>query len=1161
MSKRIVLCVLRCRTILILAGLVLAGLATLSATRVATANGTPTRLLRSPTVSATHIAFAYANNIWIVERSGGTARRVTSFQGQTSNPHFSPDGKWIAFTGEYAGNNDVYVVPSEGGEPKRLTWHPGSDQVQGWTPDGKAVMFSSARATWAPSGAPRFWTVPASGGVEEPMALPRANQGKISPDGSRVAYRMNTSWDEERRNYRGGQNRPIWIVDLKSYDLVSPPWTDSKDMDPAWVGDTVYFISDRDGVANVWAYDTKSKRLTQATRFNDFDVKTLDTCSGALVFEQAGYIHELDPRSGKEHIVNITAIGDFPWMMPRWEDVSRSMTNIALSPTGKRVVLEARGEIFTIPAEKGDVRNLTHSSGSAERDPAWSPDGKYVSYFSDKSGEYKLVIESQDGVAPPREISLDHPTHYYTPSWSPDSKKIMFTDTNLHVWVLDVDTGNAKVVGNDPWMVPQRTLNPVWAPDSKWVAYSSRLKSMYHAIFISNVETGETKQITDGLADSTWPAFDASGKYLWFLASTDFGLRSQWLDMTSYDHDETFGLYCALLKKGEASPLLPESDEDKGVGSAPSFGGGGSRGGRGGAPGAGGAAADPAATDADQPPQAPRGPRTPVTVQIDFEGLQQRIISVPGIPERQYSELKTGVAGTVYYLEAPAGGGGGRGGGGGFGGGSSTLQRYRLSDRRATPFVTGVAAYDVSADGHKLVYRAGGGGGGGGRGGGQAGPPPAPSLFLVDADRNPPQAGQGRLTATLRMYLEPREEFKQIFNEGWRNQRDYLYVPNLHGTDWPKMKEMYGQLLPYVNHRADLNYLLDNMGAEIAIGHSYVRGGEMPELPQSPGGVLGADFAIESDRYKITRIYDNESWNPDLRAPLASPGVDVSVGDYIVAVNGIELKAPDNIYRLLDGTANRQTVLSLNNRPAMDGARQVTVIPVANEQGLRTRAWVEANRRLVDKLSGGQLAYVYLPNTGQPGYTSFNRYYFAQQEKKGAIIDERFNGGGSAADYIIDVLQRDFDGYFNNVAGDRYPFTSPSAGIWGPKVMIVNEMAGSGGDLMPWMFKYRKIGVLVGKRTWGGLVHTADTPTFIDGGSMIAPRGGFFSREGKWAVENEGTAPDVDVENWPKDVIAGHDPQLERAVQEAMRLMKEHPVDRATKEPPPPTWGKRRAQP
>src|SRR5882724_9432315 len=671
-----------------------------------TAGGT--RLLRTPTVSATQIAFAYAQNIWTVPRAGGMARRITTFQGQTSNPHFSPDGRWIAFSGEYAGNFDVYVVAADGGEPKRLTWHPGADTVQGWTPDGRSILFSSTRATWTPSGAPRFWTVPAEGGVEEPMSLPRAYQGKISADGSHIAYRMNNSWDEERRNYRGGQNRPVWIVDLKSYDLVSPPWTDSKDMDPVWVDDTVYFISDRDGVANVWSYQTKTKKLTQVTKFTDFDVKTMDSSPNAVVFEQAGYIHELDPRSGKEHVVNITATGDFPWMMPKWEDVSNRITNMALSPTGRRVVVEARGEIFTIPVEKGDVRNLTNSSGSAERDPAWSPDGKSISYFSDKSGEYRLYIEAQDGLTPPREIALEHPTHYYTSSWSPDSKKLLFSDTNLKVWVLDIASGQAKVVGSDPWMVPQRTLNPVWSPDSKWVAYSSRLRSMYHAIFVSNVDTGETKQVTDGLADAVWPAWDASGKYLWFLASTDFGLRSQWLDMTSYDHDETFGLYCALLKKGEASPLLPESDEAKGVGSVPSFGGGGGggRGGRGGAPGAGGAAADPAAADADQPPQAPRGPRTPVTVQIDFEGLQQRIISVPGIPERQYSELKAGVAGTVYYLEAPAGGGGGRGGGGG----SSTLQRYRLSDRRATPFVTGVAAYEVSADGHKLVYRVGGGG-------------------------------------------------------------------------------------------------------------------------------------------------------------------------------------------------------------------------------------------------------------------------------------------------------------------------------------------------------------------------------------------------------------------------------------------------------------------
>jgi tricorn protease len=545
-----------------------------------------------------------------------------------------------------------------------------------------------------------------------------------------------------------------------------------------------------------------------------------------------------------------------------------------------------------------------------------------------------------------------------------------------------------------------------------------------------------------------------------------------------------------------------------------------------------------------------------VTVPIDFPNISQRILSVAGVPERRYTELRSGVAGTVYYLEAGAAGRGARGGDG-EGGGGSVLHRYRLTDRRATNFVTGVAEYSVSADGHKLLYRSGGGGAGrgGGRGGGAAA---GPSLFIVDADRNPPQAGAGRVNATLRMYLDPKEEFAQIFNEGWRNQRDYLYVPNMHGTDWKKMKEMYGQLLPYVNHRADLNYLLDTMGAEIAIGHSYVRGGAMPEVPQSVGGLLGADFTIESNRYKIARIYDNESWNPDLRAPLAAPGVDVSVGDYIVAIDGVELRAPDNIHRLLDGTANRQTVLTVNNRPVMDGARQITVVPVASEQALRTRAWVESNRRTVDKLSNGELAYVYLPNTGQPGYQSFNRYYFSQQDRKGVVVDERYNGGGSAADYIIDVLERTYDGYFNNVAGDRVPFTSPSAGIWGPKVMIINEMAGSGGDLMPYMFRFRKIGPLVGKRTWGGLVHTADTPTFIDGGSMIAPRGGFFSKDGKWAVENEGVAPDIDVENWPKDVIAGHDPQLERAVEEAMRLLKEKPPNRLTTEPPPPTWGKRK---
>ncbi len=1105
-------------------------LVTVAACTLATATQanaqSPTRLLRTPTVSAAHIAFAYANNIWVADRAGGTARRLTSFQGQTQNPKLSPDGKLIAFSAEYGGNTDVYTVPVEGGQPKRVTWHPSADMVQGWTPDGKSVVFASSRATWAPSGAPRFFMISYEGGVEEPMPMPRAYQGKISPDGRRIAYRMPSSWDEERRNYRGGQNRPIWIMDLKSFDVDTTPSNGSKEMDPVWVGDVVYFLSDRDGVSNVWSFDTKSKKLTQATKFTDFDVKSLDAGASTVVFEQAGYVHELDPTTNREKIVNITATGDFPWMMAQWKDVSTRITSLALSATGKRAAVEARGEIFTIPAEKGDVRNLTNASGSAEILPTWSPDGSRVAYFSDKSGEYKLYIANQDGLGTPREITLPEPSRPYAPSWSPNGRRIAFQDTHFRIWMVDVTAGTAKVADNDPYFMADRSIVPVWSPDSRWLAYPKRLKSLMRAIYMYDTETGAKKQVTDAMADATEPAWDASGKYLWFFASTNVGLNTSLLDMSAYDHPETKSLYLTVLSNAEPSPLLPESDDERAR----------NEGARTDSTRAAAPAADSAARAAAMPAMPAGG-----AVRIDFDGIQQRVMAVPGITDRGYNQLRAGPAGTVFFWEPTPSSSTGRAEGG-VGGVGGTIHRYQLSTRRAQAFVTGAAQYVVSADGRKLLYRTAGAQGG---------------LYLVEADRTPPTAGTGRLNAVLRSYVDPRAEFTQIFNEGWRNQRNNLYVQNMHGTDWPAMKKMYEPLLAHVMHRADLNYVIDMMGAEIAIGHSYTRGGDLPEVPNANGGLLGADFTVDQGRYRIARIYDTETWNPELRAPLSMPGVNVRAGDYILAINGVQLSAPENLYRLLDGTANRQTVLTINARPVMDGARQITVIPVANEQGLRTRAWVERNRRIVDSLSGGKLAYVYLPNTGQPGYTSFNRYYFAQQDRAGVVVDERFNGGGSAADYIVDLLGRDYDGYFNNPVGDRYPYTSPANGIWGPKVMIINEMAGSGGDLMPFMFKRRKLGTLVGKRTWGGLVATTDTPPFVDGGSMIAPRFGFFDRDDKFAVENEGVAPDIDVENWPKDVIAGHDPQLERAVQEAMRLLQAKPSDRATKEPVAPVWGKR----
>ena len=1077
-----------------------------------------TRLLRQPTVSATHVAFAYANNLWIVGREGGDARRLTSFQGTTSDPQFSPDGRWIAFSGQYGGNTDVYVVSASGGEPKRLTWHPGGDVVQGWTPDGSRIVFASGR-TSAPTGVPKFWTVAAAGDVETPLPMPRAFQGKYSADGSHIAYRMASSWDDEWRNYRGGQNRPIWIYDTRSHDVVSPPWTDSKDIDPVWVGDVVYFLSDRDWAMNVWSYDSKTKQLAQVTQFADLDVKSLDAGGGVLAFEQAGYVHLYDPRTKQQKRLDITVRGDFPWLMPQWKDVANRMTNMSLSPTGKRAVVEARGDIFSIPADKGNWRNLTRSSGSAERAPAWSADGRQVSYFSDAGGEYKLIIESQDGLAPPRSIDLPEPSFYYTPAWSPDNSKILYTDAHLRLWITDVATGKSTRIDTDPFMQPDRSINPVWSPDSRWIAYAKRLPSYYRAIFAYDVQSGRSHQLTDGMSDATWPAWDASGKYLYFAASTDYGLRSGWLDMSSYDRPVTRGLYLAVLRKSDPSPLAPESDEE---GEARREGG-----------------AQPAATPDST--RRPSGPAPVPTVTIDFDGLHQRVLSL-GVTPRDYAQLRAGPSGTVFFVESvPSTGTGGAQGGGGGGG---VLHRYTVRERRAAQFLQGVTQYTISQDRKKLLWRSGG---------------QQPTVAVVNTEGAVPQPAQGRLTTNLRMLVDPRAEFRQMFTEGWRNQREYLYVSNLHGADYVRTMAMYEPMLEHVAHRADFTYLLDMLGAEIAVGHSYVRGGDLPDVPDVDVGLLGADFAIDQDRYRIAKIYDGENWNPELRAPLSGPGIDVKEGEYIVAIDGTELRAPDNIHRLMEGLANRQVVLHVNGRPSLDGARRVTVVPVTSEQGLRQRAWVEANRRKVDSLSGGTLAYVYIPNTGNPGYTSFNRYYFAQQHKQGAVLDERFNGGGSAADYIIEVLQRDFDGYFNNREGDGKPFTSPAAGIWGPKVMIVNEMAGSGGDLMPYMFKRRKLGPLVGKRTWGGLVGTWDTPQLVDGGTMIAPRGGFFDRDGKWAVENEGIGPDIDVENWPKDVIAGRDPQLERAVAEGMRLLKENPPKVLDKEPPAPIRNRRPA--
>jgi tricorn protease len=1051
-----------------------------------------TMLMRQPTISNDNIVFVYANDLWIVGKDGGDARRLTSNEGLESYPHFSPDGKWIAFTAQYDGNTDVYLIPTEGGQPQRLTWHPGADQVTGWTPDGEAILFATSREGVLPTRESKIYSINKKGGAEDALPIPRAVAGEISEDGKYIAYQQIGFWDPEWRNHRGGQAKPIWIVDLKNFSLKMTPQPDNeRHTDPVWLNNVVYFLSERDYANNVWSFNPTNNELKQLTFHSDFDAKSIDAGGGQLVYEQGGYLHTLNPANGQTKKLVINVRGDFHWARARWEDVrTPSLQNASLSPTGQRALFEYRGEIFTVPKEKGDWRNITNTSGAADRYPVWSPDGKRIAWFSDASGEYQLLITDQEGLEKPKAITIPNPTFFFRPQWSPDGKYIAFTDTDYNLLYTDVTTGTTKKVDAERYAHPNRTLNPVWSPDSKWIAYARLNDSQFKVIKVYNVETNQSLQLTDGMADAITPVWDASGKYLYFLASTNYALNIGWLDMTSYDRPVTRALYLIVLNKDDASPLLPRSDDEK------------------------------------EKPKEEKKEGTPV-VKIDADGIAQRILAVD-VPLRNYAELQPGPDGYVFYAEAIPNQQG------------ATLHRYNFKDRKAEVYLTGINSASVSNDRKSLLYRSN-----------------ATWGILGTTDSNK-KVGDGKLDAlaSLKLKIEPREEWKQIFKEGWRYQRDFLYVNNTHGAPWNDVLKWYSPWIEHVQHRTDLLNVVDIMGGEIAVGHSYTRGGDFPDVKEVNIGLLGADYETDSKLYRIKKIYTGESWNPGLNAPLRGPGIGVKEGDYILEVNGVTVSASENLYKYFEGTANKQTRLRVNSKTSLEGSKLVTVVPIENENQLRMTHWVESNRKKVDELSKGQLAYVYVPNTGQPGYTSFNRYYFSQQDRKGAIIDERNNGGGSAADYMVDVMSRQLHGYFNSKVGDHKPFLTPNAGIFGPKVMLINERAGSGGDLLPYMFNKMKIGPLVGTKTWGGLVGTWDTPPFVDGGTMIAPRGGFYDTDGKWAVEGVGISPDIAIEQTPADVIKGRDPQLERAVEEALKLVKTQALE-IKPEPAPPIKYKR----
>ncbi len=1063
------------------------------------ANDLPTRMLMQPAVSANHIAFVYAEDLWIANPDGSQPQRLTIDRGIESNPVFSPDGKTIAFSAQYDGNTDVYILPVEGGIPKRLTWHPSADLVRGFTPDGNSVLFSSQRAVFT-NRYSQLFTVPVEGGMATQLEIPNAFWATYSPDGKEIAYTPLGDAFRQWKHYRGGQNSHIVVFTSADKSVIKIPQPEGgcNDVNPMWVGGVIYFRSDRNGEFNLFAYNTSTKKIDQLTNFTDFPVLNASATEGKIIFEQAGYLHSFSIGSSAAAQLKINIATDLPEVRSRFVQGAEYIRSADISPTGARAVFDFRGEIVTVPAEKGDYRNITQTPGAHERFPAWSPDGKTIAYFSDASGENQLNLAAQDGKSIAKTFKLNGTGFYAYPIWSPDSKRISFSDNGRNLYMLEVSTGAITKIDADELYTPgpYRNIFGDWSFDSKWIAYTRLTETQFKRVYLYSIEQKKSFPLTDGLSDASEPKFDKSGKYLYFFASTNAGPVINWFDQSNADMRATVSIYLVTLQKETISPFARETDEES-------------------------VKTDTvikSASDDKKKKPVIIDKTEPADLHIDWDGIENRIVDLP-VPDGNYSQLGNAKEGELFYIA--------------YNPGSPTgmLHKYDLKARKDEE-VTSMDGYFISADRKKMLFANGN------------------TYSISDVGgKNPP--GKGVLgVGSIQVKIDPLPEWKNIFEEAWRVNRDYFYDPGMHGLNWPAIKKKYEVFLPQLTCRNDLNALLQWMFSELAVGHHFItNGGDHLNKPKPVnGGLLGVDYTISNNRYQIKKIYGGLNWNPNLKSPLTEPGVNVKSGDYILAVNGNNITAAEDIYRYFENTAGKITELSIGTSADDKNPHVVKVVPVDNESALRNRDWVEGNLKKVTAATNGQVAYVYVPNTADAGHDYFKRYFFPQANRKAIIIDERFNGGGQLADYYINLLQNPHQAYWNMRYGKD--LKSPSASIQGPKVMLIDETAGSGGDMLPWMFRKFKVGTLVGKRTWGGLVGILGFPEFIDGGEVTAPNVAIWTKDG-FIVENVGVAPDVEVEQTPADIIKGNDPQLQKAIEIALKELEKNPPVKPVRPPYP----------